>query len=176
MFCERLPPLVAPSARRTLRLAEALTVVGFVLGGKPGARLAQHLGLPSSPDTVLRCLRHALLPRTDPPRVVGIDDWACKRGHSYGTLAVDLEKMRPIDVLPDREATTVAQWFKAHPGVQIVSRDRAGAYAEGVRQGAPDAVQVADRWHLLKNLVGAFARFLHRHHPQLRQVAQGVTA
>jgi transposase len=176
IFCERVSALVAPSSRRTRRLAEALMVVGFALGGKPGAQLAQHLGMPTSPDTVLRCLRHAPLPRTDPPRVVGIDDWAFKRGRSYGTPVVDLERRCPIDLLPDREAATVAQWFKSHPGVQIVSRDRAGAYADGVRQGAPDAIQVADRWHLVRNLVGAFERFLHRHHPQLRQAAQSITA
>lgn len=133
-------------------------------------------GMTTSPDTLLRCLRHALVPAVGTPRVVGIDDWAFKRGRRYGTILVDLERRCPIDLLPDREAATVAQWFKTHPGVEVLSRDRAGAYAEGARLGAPVALQVADRWPLLKNLIDAFERFLHRHHAILRQAAQAVTA
>jgi transposase len=127
--------------------------------------------MPVSGDTLLRLIRTAPLPAAPMPRVIGIDDWAWRRGQRYGTLIVDLERNRPIDVLPDRDARTVEAWLNCHPSIDVVARDRAGAYADGVRSGAPEAVQVSDRWHLLRNLGDAVARVLDRHHGDMRAAA-----
>jgi transposase len=133
--------------------------------------------MPVSGDTLLRLIRAAPIPMTPSPRVIGIDDWAWRRGRRYGTIIVDLENgNRPINLLRDRKAETVEAWLKAHPGVEIVARDRAGSYADGVRAGAPDAVQVADRWHLLRNLGDALTSILDRHHRSIRAAAKTATA
>jgi len=174
VFAERLPAAALPRVRRTARLAEAQRRIAFSAGGEAGARLASRLAMPVSGDTLLRLIRTAPLPAAPTPRVIGIDDWAWRRGQRYGTLIVDLERNRPIDVLPDRDAQTVEAWLNRHPGIDVVARDRAGAYADGVRSGAPEAVQVADRWHLLRNLGDALAKVLDRHHGDLRAAA--VTA
>ena len=104
--------------------------------------------------------------------MVGIDDWADKRGQTYGTILVDLEQHRVIDLLPDRTTETVAACLNTYPNIEVISRDRAGAYAEAARPGAPQAQQVADRWHLLQNLTEAVQRVVERHYPQLREIAQ----
>jgi transposase len=138
-----------------------LRQVGFALGGEAGARLARALGMPCSPDTLLRLVRQAPLPPLPTPRVLGVDDWSFLKGRTFGTLLVDLERHQPVDLLPDREGPTLTVWLLAHPGVEIVSRDRSTTYAEAIRLGAPHALQVADRWHLFKNLGEAVEAFLN---------------
>jgi transposase len=169
-FVERLPGVVRRFARRTERLAEAQRQIGLALGGEAGARSATQQGMPVSADTVLRLTDHSECAPAATPKVLGVDDWAWKKGQTYGTILVDLERHCVVDLLADRSAETLAAWLQAHPGVEIISRDRGGSYAEGARRGAPDAVQVADRWHLLANLREALERLLTRKHAALPRV------
>jgi transposase len=172
IFTERVPSVVAPYARRTIRLQDLFTLIGFALGGEAGKRLIEGMGLSCSPDTLLRLIRGKPDHQMSTPRVVGLDDFSfCKR-KTYGTILLDLEKRVPVDLLPDREAASVAKWLREHPGVEIVSRDRAGPYAEGIRQGAPDAQQVADRWHLLSNLSETMKGFFLNKQERLKALVQ----
>jgi len=174
IFTERLPAVAAPWARRTTRLARLLSALGLALGGATRSKLTAQLGMAVSPALLLRRVRSSRCPTSSAPRVVGVDDWAFHKGHRYGTILVDLERRRPIALLPDREPATLAAWLKAHPRIQIITRDRSAKYAEGAREGAPHAVQVADRWHLLKNLREAVQRFLTRQHACLERAAASV--
>jgi transposase len=152
-----------------VRLNTALEVIGFAVGGEAGARLANELGLTVSPDTLLRRLRQSSQIGKSPPRIIGVDDFAFRRGRRYGTLLVDLERRLPIDLLPDREAETLSMWLKAHPSIEIITRDRSKTYASGIVDGAPEATQIADRWHLLKNLHETVEKLLKRQLQQKRQ-------
>jgi transposase len=172
VFCERLDSFACCYARQTQRLAVCVELIAQALGGHAGARLAERLSLPASATLLLRRLRQFIRPPSPTPRIVGIDDWAYKRGQKYGTILVDLEQHRVLDLLPDRTTETVAACLKSYPKIEVVSRDRAGAYAEAARQGAPQAQQVADRWHLLQNLTESVQRIVERHYPHLREMAQ----
>jgi transposase len=164
IFTERLPGLAAPFARQTVRLAGIVRLLGHSAGGRPSERLMRRLGMPVSDTTILRSLKAHARVRSDngAVRVAGIDDWAWRKGANYGTIIVDLERRQVVGLLAARSAATTASWFKDHPEVEVVSRDRAGLYAEAARQGAPQARQVADRFHLLQNFRETVERQLGR--------------
>lgn len=175
-FSERLTGIASVYARRTDRCVQKLLGLAYELGGEAGSRQAGNSGMPVSGDTLLRLIRRAPLPDAGHPAVLGVDDWCWRKRRSYGTILVDLERHRLVDLLPDRASESFASWLGAHPGVRVISRDRGNVYADGARQGAPDAVQVADRWHLPKNLREVIERFLVRNHTPLRVVAQALRA
>ncbi len=170
VFTERLPGVVEPLARKTARLHEVLQVVAFALGGEAGARLSARLGMATSPATLIRIMRRSAPPAHPTPRVLGVDDWAKRKGANYGTILVDLETHHVVDLLPDRKAETFQTWLDARPGVEIISRDRGERYATGGKAGAPDALHVADRWHLIRNWAEVVERVMRRHQTLLRQV------
>jgi len=173
-FSERLPEVTQPYARQTNRLSGLVQTLALLVGSSMGKRLLGQLGIPTSIWSMLRLLRKVDIAGRPTPRILGVDDWAMRRGRRYGTILVDLESSKVVDLLPGREANTLASWLMTHPGVEVISRDRAEAYAEGARLGAPNAVQVADRWHLLKNLGDMLVRVLSSHPRELKRLAQQV--
>ena len=179
IFTERLPDIVAPYARRSNRLGEILQLIGFALGGEAGSRLVERLRMTISPSTLLRLVRRApdSVDAQHTPRVLGVDDFATRKGRTYGTILVDLEQHRPIELLPDRSAQALENWLRKHPGVEIISRDRSTEYTKGATVGAPDAIhQIADRFHLLMNLREAVERLLDRNRSQFRGIVTASSA
>lgn len=178
VFCERLPNVVSHYGRKTVRLSETLTALAFALGGRGGSRVAAKISLAVGKDSLLRAVKRShsenLTKGTRSIRILGIDDFAFRKGLNYGTVSVDLERRKVIDLLPNREAETLKNWLFAHPEIETVSRDRSTAYVEAVRCGAPQAEQIADRWHLLKNLSELLERILLNETAALRSAAETV--
>jgi transposase len=170
---------VAYYGRKTVRLDDALRLIGLLLGGEAGSRATLKLAMAASPDTLLRRVRMAVKPCAPTPHVLGVDDFAFRRGRRYGTILVDMERHRVIDLLPDRESATSSAWLKQHPGVEVVSRDRSPTYAAAITEGAPGAVQVADRFHLLMNVREVLEKVMTRQNRLLRSrslAAPAITA
>jgi transposase len=170
-FTERIQTVLEPYARKTNRLIETQRSIGFLSGGEPGSRISQAVSVSTSPDSLIRLVRSPIIatPKNS-PAYLGIDDWAFKKGYNYGSILVDLETHRPIDLLPDRTPETVSVWLREHPGVKLVSRDRYSGFAEAVKKSAPEAIQVADRFHLLHNLVDMVERVVTRNYRLLQTV------
>ena len=171
IFTERLPSVAVPYAHRTDRLRDWFSHVSFALGSEAGSRLLRALGLIVSGDTLLAHIRATAIDTPSTPRVPSVDDFAVRRGRTYGSILVDLESHRVVDLLPDRSGRTFAAWLTAHPGAEIISRDRGGEYAEAARRAAPAAIQMADRFHLLRNMRDVVLRIFKRHAKRIAQIA-----
>lgn len=174
IFAERFGIAAPERSRRTGRMEGIVHHLGLALGGRTGAVFAARLMLPVSNDTLLRVVRRRARCRTDPLTVVGIDDWAFRSNHRYGTIVCDLERRRIVKLLPDREIATVVAWLAAHPGIRVVSRDRGGGYGEATARALPDAIQVADRWHLMENASSSFIEVVSKSLKPIR-TALGAT-
>ena len=168
-FAERLPEVVPVYAQRTCRLTSTLTLFAFALSGQAGARLLAQIGMTTSADTLVRVAKQAVLPLHSVPTGIGVDDFALRRGKAYGTIIVDLDTHRPIELLLERTAETLSHWLVEHPGVEFISRDRSSEYMRGATEGAPDAEQVLDRWHVLNNVREVVQRVVGRIHSALKR-------
>ena len=176
IFAERFEDhVVAEHSRRTARLEHIVHHLGLALGGRPAAGLAKRLMVPISNDTLLRVVRRRASLCNDRLNVVGIDDWAWRRNHRYGSIVCDLERRRIVTLLPDREIATVRAWLADHPQITVVSRDRGGGYSEAVSKALPEAVQVADRWHLMENASSAFLDAVRKSMRSIRAAIGGAT-
>ena len=176
IFTERFAESVlARSARRTARLDHIVHHLGLALGGRPAANFARRMMLPVSNDTLLRVVRRRASIPSEPLAVIGIDDWAWRRNHRYGTIICDLERRRTVTLLPDREQATAQAWLAGHPDVVVVARDRGGGYGEAIASGLPNATQVADRWHLMENASHAFLEAVRTSMRQIRSAIGATT-
>ena len=171
IFAEGFPGLVQRYARMTDRLVKILQAVGVMTNGADAAQIAQAFGVPTTAKTILRRVLQLPLPDEGKVAKVGIDEWAWKKGHHYGTLLVDLEKRRVVQLLADREASTSKAWLRKHPEIDLVSRDRSKIFREAATDGAPQAKQVVDRFHLQKNFAQALEKFFRRHTRMLKMAA-----
>jgi transposase len=173
IFTERLQAIADhPHAKRSSRLELVIYHLGLALGGRPGERFARRLAVPVSADTLLRTVRRRTPATVACPRVAGIDDFAWRRNHRYGTIVCDLERRCVVDLLPDRERATTATWLRDHQGIEILTRDRGGGYGEAAREALPQAVQVADRRHLFENASAAFIDVVRGH---MREIGQALS-
>jgi len=175
IFCERFDDgVLARYGRRTLRLETIIHHLGLALGGRPAAAFANRLMMPVSNDTLLRVVRRHIIQRSDKLSVIGIDDFAFRRGQTYGTIVCDLERRRPVTLLPDRALDTSRAWLAERRSISIVARDRGGGYGEAIAKGLPHADQIADRWHLMENSSRAFLDAVGKSMRQIRRAVGGA--
>jgi transposase len=173
-FAEQRPAFAHKYARKTQRLSDRLYRVGLEVGGETGKRLSGVFDITTSGDHLIRLIRSCPEQNPPTPKILGIDDWAWRKRHTYGTILVDLERRCVVDLLPDRQPETIAEWLRKHPGVEIISRDRGQEYIEGIAKGLPGVVQVADRFHLLCNLLEALQRMLEYHPGEIKLASKKV--
>ena len=172
IFVERLTELAEVSARQTNRLSRIICCLAFYVGGRTGAKVSERLAIKVSRQTLIRRILKTPPSQISVPRVIGIDDFAFRRGQVYGTLMIDLERRKAIDLIPSREAEDVARWLKQYPQVEVVSRDRSPIYATAINLALPNADQVADRFHIVKNIYEVLEKILHRERKTIAQVSE----